>query len=221
MLLDACVTGDLDDVVHLVQLGADVHVRNDKPFRKACEAGHLHVAQWLYGSGQFVDIYARHCKCFWRACARGHLAVAQWLASLGELDFDDLVAQHGLHLAFWYASAYGHLHVLQWLFSLARPALPQTLHASFEVSCQCAQVDVAKWLWAVAADAVRVHVCVHNHWRTLSVSTKHRPLARWLLEIESVHAAWPAEGLRALQAWSACRDVWMRSVAVLGRPHQS
>ena len=216
LLLDACAAGMLDDVVNLLQQGA--HVDNDdggKPFRVACGAGHLHVAQCLYTLG-IVDVYGRFCKCFWKACSRGHLAVAQWLAGLRELDLDDLVAGHALHLAFCDASGNGHLHVLQWLF-LMRPVPPRTLRQSFALSCQCVQLHVARWLWAVAADAVDVHACVRAHWRMLSVSPRHRPLAQWLLQTEAVHAAWPPEGLRALQEWSAGRDAWMRSVVCMSQ----
>ena len=80
-LLRACRDGELDDVKALLDLGFDMHVYSDLPFREACEAGQLHVVKFLWGNGR-VDLHAQDHDALKKACRNSHVDVVRFLSAV-------------------------------------------------------------------------------------------------------------------------------------------
>ena len=72
-----------------------------QPLHCACEAGHLHVAQWLLekGAAHGVTVGAvdgKKGQPMHYACRRGHIELAQWLHSQGALPQKGVLSLHGV-----------------------------------------------------------------------------------------------------------------------------
>ena len=103
----------------------DIHANQEDAFTRACEHGHVHVAQWLLAQGG-VDIHAARDRAFVLACMNRRLRMAKWLWSLGGVNvhsLDDWVARScSLWRHFEFNGKtdplYMALKVCQWVFRL-------------------------------------------------------------------------------------------------------
>ena len=107
-MLQFCEQGDLDAAKNCTHSPGE----REDAFQKACEFGHLELAQWIYSLGG-VDHHAYNEWAFVLACEIGHLEMVQWIYSLGGVDHhaDD-------EWAFRNACLGGCLEVVQWVYSL-------------------------------------------------------------------------------------------------------
>src|SRR3989344_4836464 len=105
--IDACEHGYLDEVVSLLEHGADIHANNDLALRSSAQNGHLPVVQFLLEQG--ADIHADNDLALrWSACY-GHLSVVQFLLEQGA----DIHAKNDCALR-WSAEN-RHLAIVQYL----------------------------------------------------------------------------------------------------------
>ena len=51
-LIEACKTGNLEEVKRLIENGADVHTCDNYPLRMAAIEGHLDIVKYLIRKGQ-------------------------------------------------------------------------------------------------------------------------------------------------------------------------
>ena len=109
-LIDACKSGELSAVQHLVSLGADIRTKDDRAVRLAAQNGHLEVIEYLVSLG--ADIRARDNDAVQWAAQNGHLEVVKYLVSLGA----DIRARD--NDAVQWASRNGHLEVVAYLNSI-------------------------------------------------------------------------------------------------------
>src|SRR3989344_5809874 len=105
--IDACEHGYLDEVVSLLDHGADIHAYNDLALRSSAYNGHLPVVQYLLEQG--ADIHANHDLALRLSAYYGHLPVVQYLLEHGA----DIHAENDYALR-WSAGS-GHLPVVQYL----------------------------------------------------------------------------------------------------------
>jgi hypothetical protein len=165
MFLFACLYGDLQIVKEL-----DGDLEYDRGFLRACQRGHLEIAQYLYSLVSIDDLqiyfnlaceYSKLNVAKWLyslapqrvdlpftfACACGHVEVAEWLHGLGGINHHDDEYQ------FLYACKNGHLEMAKWLASLQRSSgsLGGIDHHvkndyAFRHACANGHLEVAKWL---------------------------------------------------------------------------
>lgn len=128
-----------------------------QPLHCACEAGHLHVAQWLLeqGAAHGVTVGAvdgKKGQPMHYACRRGHIELAQWLQSQGAaLDARDKFGRQPIHLA----CTGGQLQMVQWLHERSIALDVQTMAGDTPLSCaeKWKMHEVAGWIRAHAGDA--------------------------------------------------------------------
>ena len=92
---------------------------NNCALRRACERGHLEVAQWLHATFALTASDARCANnaAFRKASASGHLAVAQWLHTTFELTgADERRFGETTNHAFRLSCEHGHAAVARWLY---------------------------------------------------------------------------------------------------------
>lgn len=80
-LRDASARGDLETVKILVEIGANIHVKQNQPLRNASDRGDLEMVKFLIENG--ANIHARKDGAFRYACRKNHVEVAKYLLSQG------------------------------------------------------------------------------------------------------------------------------------------
>lgn len=107
MLIFAVLKGSLERVKALVDLGVNLHAREDFALRWASHLGHLELVQHLVDRG--ANIHARDNCAIKRASLHGHIQVVRYLTEKGaDPHADD-------HQALKAASRHGHLQVVHFL----------------------------------------------------------------------------------------------------------
>jgi hypothetical protein len=109
-LVVASKIGNLNKVIELINLGANVHADDDAPLRYASRNGHLEVVKYLLSMGADVHAYDDAPLCW--ASINGHLEVVKYLVSVGA----DVHADDDMSLR--WASRNGHLEVVKYLLSM-------------------------------------------------------------------------------------------------------
>jgi hypothetical protein len=194
-LIKCCRKGCLDALQTLVLVeGVDPHARNGEAFCHACDAGHLHIAQWLRDQPGF-DLPSYGNKAFVWACGtkHGNPAVAQWLWSI----MADEGLRPDLKLAFATACTWRNLAVAKWIVSVAADVKDLGIHKDDD--------DLIRR--AVVLGCTIMIGIVPPRSRALG-------LARWLLSLDPQWPSWPAWAMDRLKVWSPARDAWMRSCVV-------
>jgi ankyrin repeat protein len=142
-----------------VKPSLDISAEEDHAFQRACENGHLEVAQWLYQIKPTLDISAEEDYAFQWACANGHLQVAQWLYQIQPTL--DISAEN--EQAFRSACGRGHLHVAQWLYQI-KPTLDISVEndAAFRSVCIHSNLHFAQWLQSLRPDRYSLTIMGHK-----------------------------------------------------------
>lgn len=80
MLIEGCKAGDLSQVSHALQAGADLHCYGDSPMYYAATRGHWAVVQhlWIYADVPRVFHVGR--GTLRKAAAHGHVRIVRFLA---------------------------------------------------------------------------------------------------------------------------------------------
>jgi hypothetical protein len=208
----ACLSGDLAAVQACIVGKRGVRGMYHC-FRAAWTHGHIHVVRWLasaFGTTLATNVHV--------ACVHGMLDFAQWLhAANKHTRFTPTV---GL---FRTVCSFGLFEVAQWLHSFGT-VTATWVAAAFSQACRYGHLEIAEWLHSLGP--VDIHadgdkaLCETVITGCVAEGARYK-VARWLLSLDPEYTAWPEDVLRSLRCWSACRDVWMRSVTVVGRPDQS
>ena len=80
-LVDACRNGNLTAVKECIELGADIHARNDLALQWATNYGCLDVVKYLIEQG--ANIHAKNDEALWWAAEKGHLEIVKYLVEQG------------------------------------------------------------------------------------------------------------------------------------------
>jgi len=203
----ACLSGDLAAVQACIVGKRGVYGMY-YCFRAAWTHGHIHVVRWL--ASAFGTNLANNVS---GACVHGMLDLAQWLHAANKhtrfIPTVDL---------FRTVCSFGLFEVAQWLHSFGTVTATWVAEA-FPKACRFGHLEVAEWLHSLGP--VDIHADGDHALCEAARYAKGHKVAKWLLRQDPEYTAWPEDALRPLRCWSACRDVWMRSVAVVGRPRQS
>ena len=180
-------------------------------FTIACHRGDMALLEGLrgilegpleYELADGLDIYVDNPARV--AGLQGRLAVVQFLADFLERKGMVHLLGPGLVSACWA----GHLNIVQVLVGRG------VAHSDsmFTEACWGGHVAVAQFLFSLGG--IDIHdeddsamVCV--------VEQGDLHVAKFLFELDPRPGAWPVHCMRAIQAWSAPRDAWMRSVVTL------
>ena len=111
--IQACISGDLEDVKYLVPHGADVQAGNNYAVRWASKKGHLEVVMYLVSQG--ANIQAGNNWAVRMASTQGHLEVVMYLVAHGA----NITAYN--NWAVRLASRNGHLEIVKYLVSQGAP----------------------------------------------------------------------------------------------------
>ena len=154
-LIEAAANGDLDEVMELVEKGADVNARDKDgwtPLHHAAANGHLDIVKFLVENGADVDAEANdgstplHVAAFF-----GHLDVVKFLVKNGAyVNAMDNDGQTPLHVA----AANGHLNIVKFLVRHGADANAKDRDGStpLHVAASRGHLDVAKFLVEHGAD---------------------------------------------------------------------
>ena len=189
-LIKCCREGCLGALQTLVLVkGADPHARHGEAFCHACDAGHLHIAQWLRDQPGFHLPSYGNTALVWACGAKhGNPAVAQWLWSI----MADEGLRPDLKRAFATACTGRNLAVAKWVVSVAADVKDLGIHKDDDY---------------LIRHAVMLGI-VPPRSRALG-------LARWLLSLDPKWPSWLAWVVDRLKKWSPARDAWMRSCAAV------
>ena len=83
-LIVAAKNGDLQTVVSVIDMGADIHFNNDDALDSASSSGHLHIVQYLLGRGANIhtDSMDYHNCALSSAAEYGHLHVVKYFVNI-------------------------------------------------------------------------------------------------------------------------------------------
>lgn len=77
----SCINGEIDIAKWLHKLGANISIKENRPFEDACSRGYLDIAMWLYSLG--VDIHTHRDYAIRYSYRNKHTHVVDWLCSIG------------------------------------------------------------------------------------------------------------------------------------------
>ena len=160
---------------------------DDTPMIKACENGHLEVAQWLFGSGAAEDVRTTHfdgSTPIILACSNGHLEVAKWLFDAGAAEDVRTAYRDGQTPMHW-ACTNGHLEVAKWLTGAGAAEDVRTADRDGNTpmlrACENGHLEVAQWLFSAgAAEDVRTADEYGDTPMYVACQNGHLEVAQWL-----------------------------------------
>jgi predicted metal-binding protein len=76
-LFESSKFGNLTDVKHLIEQGADIHANNDSALRYSIEAGRLHTVKYLVEQG--ANIYANNDYALKHSADNKYLEIVEYL----------------------------------------------------------------------------------------------------------------------------------------------
>jgi ankyrin repeat protein len=154
-LLDACKSGDLEEVKRLVDLGADIRaacspngeMRDNCAVRYASKNGHLKVVEYLVSGETSISPFGEICDDWGviGASENGYLDVVKYLVSLGA----SIRARD--NWAVRYASKNGHLKVVEYLVS-AGANIKACDDWAIRYASENGHLDVVKYLVSQGAE---------------------------------------------------------------------
>ncbi len=172
LLHRACISGYIEMFEWLFKIKRMKYIDLSYYFQKACEWGHLNIAQWIYQKNNNVvfsweeettnDIVDEitnetmtetttiNTNVFIKACLNGRLNVAIWLYSIYSSqinisEFDELVFRN--------ACEKNYLEMAQWLLSV-KPDIDICAVENYAISYACTNghLKMAKWIVSVKPD---------------------------------------------------------------------
>lgn len=178
--IDSCRTGNLNEAIRLLTLGANLHAENNSAFLDSCQYNHLEIAKWLHSLD--ADIHVKYGSVFVDSCADGYFEMAKWLHSLGT----DIHAKK--EDAFIYSCKGGHFEIAKWLHSLGTNIHSQN-EGAFKYSCKNGHFEIAKWLYSLGAD-IRVLENISPKYsrkngplKTMVNFEEHVTVTKWLKDL--------------------------------------
>ena len=211
-----CSKGELEKAIERLercktteQILSVISIKNYRPFREACENGHLHIAQWLFHMNPNIIIIGTVITdAYCAACERGHLHVAQWLYHIypacinhsvisrvcywGHLEVAQWLAQMNPNLfielsditiehIFKNACSYGYLRLAQWLYQMNLLLDIWVFNEAFQNACICGHLQVAQWLYQITP---HLNISAKNEYAFRYASLyNHVNVVKWLLHI--------------------------------------
>ena len=155
--------GHLDILKYLVEVGANIHIKDDYALRKASRYGHLEVVKYLVSLG--ANIHAQNEGALAQASEKGHLEIVKYLVSL-----DADIHAHS-EWALKVASRHGHLEVIKYLVENGAD-----IHVQDDwilgISSSNGHLEVIKYLVSLGADIHAKNdraILMANAWGSLEV----------------------------------------------------
>jgi ankyrin repeat protein len=144
LLLAACSEGDLKQVKHLVETGANVHYEDNAPIVDAANAGHTEIVRYLHEHG--ADIGARKGEVIRIAANLGNLELFSYC-----IDRDPTTIVHDQRAL---TSASEHLPLVE---HLERKGLlnPNRLQTVLTTAIRSANIPVIEYMTSLGADVGR------------------------------------------------------------------
>lgn len=200
LLGEACLCGDLNCVIYLLQQGADIHYFCDFAFRVASEKGHFEIVKFLYEKG--AHHRAENDFAFRYASENGYVEIVKFLYDKG-VDVSAVNNQ-----AIRYACANGHLEVVKFLYEKGVD-IHSYWNTSFLVSpiclaCENGHLQIVRFLCEKGAD-----VKANNNYAITSAMRKNYfDIATYLYERGAKLNAYEEKRLLKYIKMQQKRRVW-------------
>jgi hypothetical protein len=134
---------DIETWKYLVELGANIHVRDDYALRVASSNGHLEVVKYLVELG--ANIHAQDDYALRYASSNGQLEVVKYLVELGA----NIHARDDYALR--YASSNGQLEVVKYLVEIGANIHAQN-DAALRYASEMGHLEVVKYLESIVVE---------------------------------------------------------------------
>lgn len=153
LMIEACLSGDLQAVKQLHAQGEPLHHSNhsrlsgpQQPIHAACTGRHLAVVRWLQEQGVPLDVFQSSVGTPMHICSSaGFLEMAQFMHAQGaSLYAPDKSFLMPMHLA----CRHGHLDVVRWLHTQQVPVDVSSSNGRQPIhdACLGGCLDVVRWL---------------------------------------------------------------------------
>lgn len=133
----------------IINININIVSDNDKPFRYACENGHINIAKWLYNITlkKKVNIHANNEYAFVIACINNHKELVEWLYDTTKRDLCDININFIHDIILYRCCERGHLGILKWLHKKRMLNIQLYLEKPFIISCMKNHYLLTKWLY--------------------------------------------------------------------------
>ncbi len=147
-LIDGSMNNRLDHMIISLNIGANIHARNDIAVKMASKNGHLDIVKYLVSEG--ANIRARDDIALMYASSGGHIDVVKYLVSNGaNIHTKDDNPLRG-------ASSGGHIEVVKYLVGLGAD-----IHAKYDealrYSSNYGHIEVVKYLVELKPNGANIH----------------------------------------------------------------
>ena len=145
-LYHACDKEHLDIITFLIKNGANIHLNNDRVLREACKHGKINSVKLLIEHG--ANIQAKECEAFRWSCSNGHYDIAEYFIKLKiDIHICDECAMRC-------ACKYGHVEIVKLLLdnganiylSYKRPCGEWQNYVPLVLASMCGHIDIVKLL---------------------------------------------------------------------------
>lgn len=173
----------------------NLHYNNELPFRAACRAGNLKVAQWLisledrYG---VIDIHAVNEKAYYYACINNRINILHWLFTLEETHGKIDIQKQGAY-PFIHACQYEHNQVAKFIINLAPTHGKINIHESedsaFYWACNKNNIKLAKYLLSLEPEygQINIHSDYNKQLLSDACTNGHIEIAKLLISLGPTH----------------------------------
>ena len=202
----ACDKGDRDIVEWIYDSAAnvydvfiDLHVDNEKIFRKLCANSNRILLEWLISVSKsdsyFININACDDEGFRWMCVNGRTDDAEWLYNISK-DNKKININALEDNAFQNCCKENRLHTAKWLYNLSKidGNTKIDIHSgngySFIVSCTCCHEELAIWLYGISNTDDNVMITITpnfgNRYALVAYDKKQYKLVELLCSITDI-----------------------------------